>query len=172
MFVETVFSFPELFGAPVQKKLKDQAEIVRVISRFCDYQDRCVQEVQNKLIKLGLSMSEIQSIIDQLVEQDLINEARFAKNYARGKFRMKNWGKHRIRTALRSRNIPDPYIQTALSAIETSEYLKVLHDLALKKLEGMRETDNQKRRKKLWDLLTYRGWEKDLIYDKIRELVP
>ena len=140
--------------------------------RFCDYQDRCVQEVRLKLKRLGISESEVLAILDQLVEEDLINEERFAINFARGKFRIKHWGRIRIRAELKSKGIAASHIAKALKGLDAENYHQRLHELAQRKLETLSSGSDQSRRKRLWDALVYRGWEKELVYDTIRELLP
>lgn len=140
--------------------------------RFCDYQDRCVHEVRLKLKRLGISESEVLTILDQLVEEDLINEERFAINFARGKFRIKHWGRIRIRAELKSKGIAASHIAKALEGLDAENYHQRLHELAQRKLETLSSGSDQSRRKRLWDALIYRGWEKELVYDTIRELLP
>lgn len=147
-------------------------EILESISRYCDYQDRCMQEVRNRLKKLGVPETESHSLIDHLIREDRINEERYAISYARGKFRIKSWGKVRIRAELRARAISGTHIARALDAIEPVAYEQVFDELALKKLEMLKDGSQQARRKKLWDQLIYRGWEKERVYDKIWELIP
>ena len=150
----------------------DMKEAYHSISRYCDYQDRCVQEVRLKLKHLGVSESDVTAFVDQLMEEDLINEERFALSYARGKFRIKNWGRIRIHSELKAKGIPPSVIKNALDTFSSDAYQQTLHDLALRKLKTLSSGTNQNRRKKLWDALIYRGWEKELVYDKIRELIP
>lgn len=147
-------------------------EILVSISRYCDYQDRCEQEVRNRLIQLGVAENETAAILDRLRDEDRINEERYASNYARGKFRIKKWGKVRIRAELKARGISGKHISKALDGIEPAAYDQVFDELALNKFGKLQEGSRQARRKKLWDQLVYRGWEKDLVYDKIRELIP
>lgn len=142
------------------------------VSRYCEYQDRCEQEVRLKLQFLGVQQSKINSIIDQLVNEDLINEERFSMNYARGKFRIKQWGRVRIRAELRAKGISTSHITKALNTLDPATYQQAFHELAVKKLESLNSGNDQVRRKKLWNLLIYRGWEKGLVYDKIKELIP
>ena len=150
----------------------DQKEIFRSISRYCDYQERCEQEVRLKLKRLGASTSEIEPIVDQLLDEDLINEERYAVNFTRGKFRIKNWGRIRIRAELKAKGITTTHIDNALDSLDPDSYIQCLHNLALRKLESVSSGTVQSKRKKLWDALIYRGWEKELVYDKIRELLP
>ena len=139
---------------------------------FCSYQERCIQEVDFKLnsMKLGLSIKE--KVICHLSENDFLNEERFAKVYARGKFRIKKWGRQRIMRELKGKNITKHNINAALQEINEVEYHKTFNDLAKKRFLEIKETNIFKKRKKLTDYLHYRGWESDLVYKKIIELIP
>ena len=114
----------------------------------------------------------IDTIIAQLIEDRFLNEERFAKSFARGKFNIKKWGKNRIVRELKFRDISKYNITTALKEIEPEAYSTTLDHLAKKRLVQITETNTQKRRKKLADYLLYRGWESHLVYEKLQELIP
>ncbi|WP_300023843.1 regulatory protein RecX [uncultured Maribacter sp.] len=147
-------------------------EATKKIESYCAYQDRCHKEVVTKLKDMGMIPLAIDTIIAQLIEDRFLNEERFAKSFARGKFNIKKWGKNRIVRELKFRNISKYNITTALKEIEPEAYLTTLDDLAHKRLEQITETNIQKRRKKLADYLLYRGWESHLVYEKLQELIP
>ncbi|WP_405412298.1 regulatory protein RecX [Maribacter sp. Asnod1-A12] len=147
-------------------------EATKKIESYCAYQDRCHKEVVSKLKDMGMIPLAVDTIIAQLIEDRFLNEERFAKSFARGKFNIKKWGKNRIVRELKFRNISKYNITTALKEIEPEAYLTTLDDLALKRLKQITETNIQKRRKKLADYLLYRGWESHLVYEKLRELIP
>ncbi|MBT8236948.1 MAG: RecX family transcriptional regulator [Bacteroidia bacterium] len=147
-------------------------EALTSLERFCAYQERCILEVRQKLKDFTLSEEDKLALIDQLTQSDLLNEDRFAIQYARGKFRIKEWGKVRIQGQLRSKKIAEDSIRTAIDQLDPVEYKKVFEGLAKRKLEGIKTKDVQLKRKKLADLLSYRGWEFELVYDKVRELIP
>ena len=107
-----------------------------------------------------------------LMKHDFLNEERFAKSFARGKFNIKNWGKQRIIKELKFRNISEFNIKTALKEFTTEEYLNLFNKLANKKVQNINEDHIYKKRKKLADYLLYRGWESDLVYAKVKELIP
>ena len=146
--------------------------VIKKMEGFCSYQERCIQEVDFKLnsMKLGISIKE--KVIRHLLENDFLNEERFAKAFSRGKFRIKKWGKHRIVRELKRKNITKPNINLALQEINEIEYHKTLNDLAKKRFLEIKESNIFKKRKKLADYLHYRGWESDLVYKKIMELIP
>ncbi|TVZ15825.1 regulatory protein RecX [Maribacter sp. MAR_2009_72] len=146
-------------------------EATKKIESYCAYQDRCHKEVVSKLKEMGMIPIAIDTIIGQLIEDRFLNEERFAKSFARGKFNIKKWGKNRIVRELKQRNISKYNITTALKEIDPTAYMKALDELAQKRLLQITDTDIQKRRKKLADYLLYRGWESHLVYEKVQELV-
>jgi regulatory protein len=146
-------------------------EATKKIESYCAYQDRCHKEVNGKLKEMGMIPLAIDTIIGQLIEDRFLNEERFAKSFARGKFNIKKWGKNRIVNELKFRNISKYNITTALKEIDPQEYLNTLDTLAIKRLGQISESNIQKRRKKLADYLLYRGWESHLVYDKLQKLI-
>ena len=146
-------------------------EAKKKIESYCAYQDRCHKEVENKLRKMGMIPLAIDQILGHLIQENYLNEERFAKSYARGKFNIKKWGKKRIVNELKMRDITKYNITSALKEIDEYDYLKTFDLLAKKRLEAIREKNIQKRRKKLADYLLYRGWESHLVYEKISELI-
>lgn len=146
-------------------------EATKKIESYCAYQDRCHKEVVSKLKEMGMIPIAIDTIIGQLIENRFLNEERFAKSFARGKFNIKKWGKNRIVRELQFRDISKFNITSALKEIEPEAYLTALDDLANKRLAQITESNIQKRRKKLADYLLYRGWESHLVYEKLQELI-
>ncbi|WP_076546429.1 regulatory protein RecX [Maribacter ulvicola] len=157
----------------MNQKLKGYTvqEATKKIESYCAYQDRCHKEVVSKLKDMGMIPLVVDTIIAQLIEDRFLNEERFAKSFARGKFNIKKWGKNRIVRELKFRDISKYNITTALKEIEPEAYLTTLDDLAHKRLQQITETNIQKRRKKLADYLLYRGWESHLVYEKLQELI-
>jgi len=147
-------------------------EAQKRIANYCAYQERCHKDVRAKLQDMGLIPMAIDHMITFLIQENYLNEERFAKSFVRGKFNTKKWGKARIIRELRFREISKYNIKSALQEIDDASYTQTLHLLALKRLQHIRETQLQKKRKKLADYLLYRGWESDLVYAKVRELVP
>lgn len=113
----------------------------------------------------------IDHIIVHLIQHNFLNEERFAKAYVRGKFRIKKWGKNRLVSELKFREISTYSINSALKEIDLEDYYNTLEALVKKQIENSKETNSFKKKKKIADYLLYRGWESQLIYDKIHELV-
>jgi regulatory protein len=146
-------------------------EATKKIENYCVYQDRCHKEVENKLREMGMTPIATNQIIGHLIQENYLNEERFAKSYARGKFNIKKWGKKRIVNELKQREISKYNITSALQEIDEDTYLKTLDVLAKKRLASLTEKNLQKRRKKVSDYLLYRGWESHLVYEKVTTLV-
>jgi regulatory protein len=154
-----------------KRKAYTLEEAMRKMERFCVYQERCHYEVSRKLGAMGMIPQAVDQIIVHLINLNFLNEERFARNFARGKFHQKKWGKKRIIRELEFRQISRLNIGAALEEIEEGKYEDILHELAVKRLSQIRETHPLKRKRKLADYLLYRGWEPDLVYEKVRELI-
>ena len=109
------------------------------LQKFCAYQDRCHQEVRTKLITLGIYGDDLEEIIVELIADNFLNEERFARSYARGKFRMRRWGRVRILNELKFRKITDYCIRKAMTEIEEEDYLETLIEVLEKKKLQVKE---------------------------------
>jgi regulatory protein len=142
-------------------------EAKRALEHYCIYQDRCNKEVEEKLSKMRLIPEIIKIVITHLIAENFLNETRFSQSFARGKFRIKKWGKVRIIRELKFRYITAYNIKIALKEINEEEYLETLDALIQKKIEQSTESNHYKKRKKITDYLLRQGYESSLIYDKI-----
>ena len=156
-------------------KIKTQSytltEAIRKMEGYCTYQERCHKDVVTKLREMRMIPEAIDQIMAHLIQGNYLNEERFAKSFARGKFRIKKWGKHRIKNELKIRAISKYNIKTALAEINEADYLETLDKLAENRLHNIKEANLQKRKRKLADYLLYRGWESHLVYGKVAELI-
>lgn len=114
----------------------------------------------------------IDEILGHLIKENFLNEERFARSFARGKFNIKKWGKNRIINELKQRDISKYNINLALKELDETDYLEALEQLAKKRVDQLTETNIFKKRKKLADYLLYRGWESPLVYEITKRLVP
>lgn len=160
------------FRVVIPQKTYTVDEAQKRLEHYCAYQERCHKEVTQKLYEMKMIPEARDKIIVHLLQHNFLNEERFAKAFVRGKFRIKKWGKQRLQIELKRKDINKTIITIALKEIDTDEYDTVFNELAEKKFKLIRETNSQKKRKKLADYLVYRGWESHLVYDKIRELIP
>ena len=146
------------------------ANVTKKLEFYCAYQERCHDEVIEKMRSYAMTPQEIDSITVHLIEHNFLNEERFACCFARGKHRIKSWGKIRIVNELKFRKISQYNINTALKEITPDEYLETFHKLAENHWETMRENNIIKKRKKFCDFLLRKGFESGLVYEKVKEL--
>lgn len=148
-------------------------EAKRKLEKYCAYQDRCHKEVRDKLVEMRMIPEAVDAVLYHLLQHKFLDEERFARSFARGKFRHKKWGKNRIRQELKQREIGDYLIKKAFTEIPNSDYLSTFDELAQKRFDQLTNEKNKyKKRKKLADYLAYRGWPGDWIYEKAKELIP
>lgn len=140
------------------------------IESYCAYQERCHDEVVSKLRSMKMDSEETDEIMAHLIAHNFLNESRFACSYARGKHRIKHWGRIRITNELKFRNISTYNINLALKEITAEEYLDTFHKLAERHWETIRETNTLKKRKKFCDYLLRRGFESNLVYEKAKDM--
>ncbi|WP_158730069.1 MULTISPECIES: regulatory protein RecX [unclassified Flavobacterium] len=145
-------------------------EAIKKIEHYCAYQERCHDEVVQKLRTMKMDTDEIDIIIVKLIQDNFLNESRFACSFARGKHRIKFWGKNRIVNELKFRNIGQYNINLALKEISNEEYLDTFEKIATRNWDSIKETNLQKKRKKFCDYLLRKGFESNLIYEKAKEL--
>ncbi len=152
----------------IKKLTKEQA--LPKIKLYCAYQERCHKEVKEKLYSLGLYKKDVEQLISQMIEENYLNEERFAIQYAGGKFRMNKWGRIKIKHALRQKQVSDYSIKKALQEINDSDYKKTLQKLAIQKLAQLKNEKNSfTRRKKLQDYLLQKGYEGELVREVVNE---
>ena len=127
--------------------------------------------MRQKLWEMGMIPDAADLIINHLLQQNFLNETRFAQAFARGKFRTKKWGKTRILRELKMRDISEFNLKIALKEIPEDEYMATFHALAEKRFAQVASEKNiQKKKKKIADYLLYRGWESHLVWEKLHEL--
>lgn len=152
------------------KEVYSIKEATNKIEHYCAYQERCHEEVVAKLRTMKMDSDEIDAIMVKLIADNFLNEERFACSFARGKHRIKHWGKIRIANELKSKKINQTLINIALKEISAEEYTATFHTLAERHWESIRETNPLKKRKKFCDYLLCRGFESNLVYEKVKEL--
>lgn len=151
------------------KKVTDKIQARVKAEHFCAYQERSQQEVRIKLQSLDLPWAEIEELISELIQNNFLNEERFAKTYALGKFRIKNWGKLKIKQGLKLKQVPDKMITRVLKQIDEQDYSATLNDLLAKKAALLKERDLFKRNYKLMQYALGKGYERDLIAELLKE---
>jgi len=141
------------------------------IKQYCAYQERCHSEVRDKLYSFGLRQSEVEEVITLLIVENYLNEERFAIHFAGGKFRMKQWGKHKIKQALKLRQVSDYCINKALKGIDTNEYERTFEKLTEQKLKTLKSEKNIFiKKRKLQDFLLQKGYESEWVKKAVNRL--
>jgi regulatory protein len=147
---------------------KEQA--LQKAKNYCAYQERCHSEVKEKLYSFGLHKKEMEELLSALVEENYLNEERFAVQFAGGRFRIKQWGKVKIKYELKQKQISEYCIKKALASINEKDYLKTAQKLFLQKLKTLKSEKNIFiRKKKLQGYLLQKGFESSLIIKIINQ---
>lgn len=154
----------------MQKKHLTKEQAIQKLKQYCGYQERCHYEVSQKLWELGVASSYHDEIISTLIEENYLNEERFATMFAGGKFRMKQWGRKKIIYALKEKKISEYCIKKALKEIDEDDYLKLVKEEAGKKYLQLKSEQHLVRKKKTIDYLLQKGFETDLVLEAIKEL--
>lgn len=147
-----------------------KAQIVTKAEHYCAYQERSTYEVQNKLKSWNLSQPEIEETIQHLIEQNFLNEERFAQAYALGKFRINGWGRVKIKHALKLKKVPLEFINKAVEKIDDQTYLDKLKYLIERKSILLHEKEPYKRRQKLIQYAITKGFEQECIFDLLSKV--
>ena len=149
-------------------KLDRKAALAKA-EHYCAYQERSQQEVRNKLYEWGLWTNDVEELIAELIQTNFLNEERFALAYVSGKFKIKKWGKIKIKQGLKLKKVPEKMIMNALKTINYDEYLATIKETAEKKRPAITEKDPYKKRYKLVSFLTSKGFENDLISEVLKD---
>lgn len=158
--------------------LKNDLTSPRIFSReqakvkaesYCAYQERSQHEVRNKLYEWGLHQKDVEEIISELIEANFLNEERFAIAYTLGKFRIKGWGKIKIKHALKLKRVPDKMITKALKNIDYDDYLAKLTELLDKKRALSSEKDPFKLFAALSRYAASKGYESELVSEILKQ---
>ncbi len=158
-------------GEQTPKKNWSLEEARGKLETYCSYQERCVWELRRKLFEKGIQGPAVETILAELEASGFVDEERFARSYARGKFRIKRWGKGRISQELKLRQISSALIQLGLSEIDGEEYFATLEREAEKKWEKTKEKDTYKKKYLVTHYLMSKGFEQDLIQEALSALV-
>ncbi len=153
---------PKLFISTEEAKKK--------LEYYCSYQERCHSEVMNKLENLGIAPHHRDEIIVHLIQENFLNEERFACSFARGKHRMSFWGRNRILAELKFRGISTYNIKKAMEELPDDLYYSTFEKISTSKWETTSDSKLLNKKKKVMDYLFRKGYESDLIYQQIQQL--
>lgn len=148
----------------MNNKYYSKDEALQKAKQYCAYQERCHSEVKEKLYSLGMNKKETDELLSGLISENYLNEERFAIQFAGGKFRIKQWGRIKIRYALKQKQISEYCIKKALKAIDEKDYTKTAEKLFEQKLKTLRTEKNIfTKKRKLQDHLLQKGFETSVI---------
>jgi len=155
---------------PKKSLTKEQA--YQKLRHYCAYQDRCHSEVKTKAYSFGLRKPDVEELTSRLIEENCLNEERFAKAFAGGKFRIKQWGRLKIRSELKNKQISYYCIAAALDEIDDLKYKETLHKLAVKRWNSIKGagTNLFMKMTKTRDHLLLKGYESNLVAIEIKAL--
>ena len=157
-----------LSTAPYKKQLTP-GQALQKLRHYCAYQERCHSEVKEKLYSLGVFKKDLDGIIATLIEEGYLDEERFALAFAGGKFRIKQWGRVKIKYELKQKRVSDYSINKALKQINEKEYIAVLKKLAEDKYASLKNEQPFLRKKKTMDYLLQKGFEGEMVRGVVGE---
>ena len=146
-------------------KITDPHLALVKMQSWCAYQERCQQDTRNKLYELGLWPEAVENIIVKLIEDNFINEERFAIQFAKGKFNIKKWGRIKIKQELKQKRVSDYCLKKALQQIDDEAYIATLTKVIATKKRLMSEKNPIKLKFKLATFAISKGYERDLVFD-------
>lgn len=148
------------------------SEVLEKLKHYCAYQERCHSEVRTKLLSLKVYGSELENIITALIDEDFLNEERFAQAYCRGKFYYKQWGRNKIIQSLKLKQVSDYCIKKGLKEIDEEEYIQTLHSIITqKKQQFASEASIFVKKNKIFQYLYRKGYESSLINSSLDSLL-
>lgn len=163
------FSCRQMDIEPIKHPVFSKQKATAKAEHYCAYQERSQHEVRSKLYEWGLHKRDVEEIISQLIQLNFINEERFTMAYVLGKFRIKAWGKMKIKQGLRLKKVPDKMIVKALQHIDGDEYSQTLLSLLEKKSATIAEKNPHKKHDKLMQYAMGKGYEGDLVKDILKD---
>ena len=148
---------------------EDDKIIIEKIQSYCLYQERCIKEVKNKLFSLKVSSKSANEITEYLIENDYLNEVRYTNMFIQGKLRIKKWGRIKLMYELKLKGVNTKIIDNKINEINEEEYLNYFDQFSTNKIKYLKGSIDQKKRSFI-NYFTYRGWENDLIYQKLKDI--
>jgi len=150
------------------KYINKQDGLVKAM-KYCAYQERCHSEVRNKLLEIGMRGDELEEVIVRLIEENFLNEERFAQTFARGKFRLKKWGRMKIKQELEKKKVSAYCIKKGMEEIDTNRYHEVLNDLIESKLKTIKDKNMYTRKSKAAKYVISKGYEPELVWSLLKK---
>ncbi|GGH66213.1 MAG: RecX family transcriptional regulator [Bacteroidetes bacterium] len=141
------------------------------IKKFCAYQERSQKQVRERLQKMGLIEDAINLLISECIQENYLNEERFARAFVRGKHKIKKWGRKRLELELKKHEVSDYVMRKAMSEIDDDSYDDQLQELAEKRWNSVTEPNRFKKGKKVVDYLLRRGYESSAVWEVVHSFI-
>jgi regulatory protein len=154
--------------AKLRKRLTPTEALARIF-KYCAYQERSHREVKRRLYDYGLKAEEVEEIITKLISEGFVNESRYARAFAGGKFRMKKWGRIKIENELKANGVSKNCIALGLKEIDNTAYRKTVRDLIVKKLKQETEKNPFKLKNKVARFIIGKGYEPDMVWEMLKD---
>ena len=154
----------------MKSKIYNLKEVKSRIRFYCAKEDRCQQQVMDKLLDYGLCMGVSEEILLELIQEKYVDEERYARSFCSGKFKVKNWGRRKIIFELKKKRVSEVCIQKGLEEIDEAAYLHTLQQLLEKKKNLTKDTNQFVRKKKMVDYVVRKGYESDLVWEAVHKL--
>ena len=154
---------------PKHRKILSPTEAFEKASHYCAYQERSHKEVRNKLYGYGLFGSQVEDLLTRLITDGFLNEERFAKAFAGGKFRIKKWGRYKIVRELETHGVTPRCIQSALKEIDNALYVKTVRGLLAKKMASIQESNSFEKKARAARFVIGKGYESELVWETLKE---
>ena len=158
-----------MFEQPAKPKITDPHVALIKMQSWCAYQERSQHDARQKLYELGLWQEAVENIIVLLIQDNFLNEERFATQFAKGKFNIKKWGRIKIKQELKKKRMSDYCLKIALKQIDEEEYIITLKKIIEIKERTLTEKHPLKRKQKLYAYAVSKGYESDLIFDVLKD---
>jgi len=153
-----------------KNQLTFQEALLRA-QKLCSAEEKCKSDVRKKLFDWGINSENTEKVIAQLLQENFIDERRFAKAFSKDKMRLNKWGKIKIAFELNQKKLPRNVIQEAVSLIDEAEYLEVLKKETLKKLRSLNDKDPFVMKGKLHRFASSKGFENEVIFKVLDEVL-
>jgi len=139
-------------------------------AKYCATQERSQQQVRDKLYDWGLFGDEVEEVLSWLISEDFVNEERFAQSYVRGHFKLKKWGKLKIKQGLEQKKISPYCIKMGMKEIDAKDYHSTIQSLVEKKWRSLKESNMYIKKQKTVRYLLQKGFEADLVWEVVNEM--
>jgi regulatory protein len=148
----------------VTKKTKWTKDVaLEEMKRWCAADEKSHFHVRTKLIEHQVYGDDLEDIITELIQENFLNETRYASAYVSGKLKINEWGRKKIIFGLKQKYVSSYNIQKAIQSIDEELYQSTLEKLFEFKARGLK-LSSKNDQLKIYKFLEQRGFESELIH--------